>query len=138
MSHYRRPARAALAATLTACLTAGTAMADEMSHGMEHMATDTQPARPIADSIARQEADKEGLRMSLETRELTPGHVTTAWWVIMTNPSACSATPCPADDVIGRAAEVGTQIAFADGAVNAPDGTASFAAYLPAGVVPHG
>ncbi|MFK7882256.1 hypothetical protein [Roseobacter sp.] len=138
MLPYQTSARVALAATFSICLTIGTATAGEMSHGMEHMATETQPAQPIADTIAKLEANSRGVRMSVYTRELVPGHVTTAWWVIMTIPEACYATPCPAEDVIGRADEVGTQIVYADGAINAADGTASFAAYLPAGAVPNG
>jgi hypothetical protein len=102
------------------------------------MATDTAPARHIDGTRAHLETDAQGARMSLHTRELEPGHVTTAWWVIMTKPEACSATPCTPADVIGRAAEVGTQIVYADGAVTAPDGTASFAAFLPAGAVTDG
>jgi len=105
---------------------------------MEHMATDTSPARAIADTVAELYADDTGVRMAVRTRDLVPGHVTTAWWVIMTNPAACSQSPCSAEDVIDRADKVGTQIVYADGAVNAPDGTASFAAYLPAGAVQGG
>lgn len=37
--------------------------------------------------------------------------------------------------MIGRAQEVGTQIVYADGAVNGPDGDAIFVAYLPRGAV---
>ena len=138
MSRHHTSARVALAATLSACLCTAAAWAEETAHKMEHMATETQPARTISGTIARLYADQSGVRMQIETRELTPGHVTTAWWVVMTNAAACHQTPCPAQDVIGRAAEVGTQIVYADGAVNAPDGSARFSAYLPAGAVPDG
>ena len=138
MSFHQTSARVALAVTLSACLTVDPVKADGMTHQMEHMATDTQPARPIPDTLAQLSTDKDGVRMTVQTRDLIPGHVTTAWWVIMTNAAACQRTPCPAEDVIGRADEVGTQIVYADGAVNGPDGTARFAAYLPAGPVPEG
>ncbi|MCV3273593.1 hypothetical protein [Roseobacter sinensis] len=138
MSRDPSAIRGALAVPLVACLAFGTAHAEGMTHAMERMATDATPARAIANTTAELHADAKGVRMTIQTRELTPGHVTTAWWVIMTNPADCGQTPCRAEDVIGRADEVGTQIVFADGAVNAPDGTARFAAYLPAGTVASG
>ncbi|WP_434053923.1 MAG: hypothetical protein RDA78_03200 [Roseibium sp.] len=120
-----------------AVLATGTHAADGamVARTVEHMATAEQPAKPIKGSEARLSRTASGATMTLRTAELVPGHVTTAWWVIMTRPENCSATPCTAEDVIGRAAEVGTQIVYADGAVNAPDGHAEFAAYLPAGSV---
>ncbi len=138
MSMKHLPARLALAALISACLVPGTGLATELTRLVEHMAGENNPAKPIADTVARLETSEAGLRMSMHTRELAPGHVTTAWWVIMTNPAACSATPCTAEDVIGRAAEVGTQIVYADGAINSADGRASFAAYLPAGPIKTG
>ncbi|WP_420335391.1 hypothetical protein [Roseibium sp.] len=105
---------------------------------VEHMATSEQPAKPIKGSRARLSRTANGATMTLRTSELVPGHVTTAWWVIMTRPENCSAKPCTAEDVIGRVAEVGTQIVYADGVINAPDGSADFAAYLPAGSVSGG
>ena len=109
-----------------------------ISSPVEHMATAEKPAVHISGAEARLLRSDEGATMTLRTSELTPGHVTTAWWVIMTRPENCSATPCSAEDVIGRANEVGTQIVYADGVVNAPDGTAAFAAYLPAGDITNG
>ena len=138
MSARSNSARVALAAPIAACLLGSTALAGEMSHPVEHMATETAPARSIAGSNATLRTDEDGALMTLHTSELAPGHVTTAWWVIMTNPTACSATPCTAEDVIGRADDVGTQIVYADGVVNSEHGTASFTAYLPTGKVADG
>lgn len=105
---------------------------------VEHMATDTTPARTIKHARASLSTSASGATMVLHTAELAASHVTTAWWVIMTRPQNCSATPCTPEDVIERAAEVGTQIVYADGVVNNPDGTASFAAHLPAGAIQNG
>lgn len=138
MSTHMTPARLALAATLSACLLGTSAMANEITHPVEHMATETTPARQISGTQATLRTDSKGATMILETRELTPGHVTTAWWVIMNNAPKCSATPCTPEDVIARADLVGTQIVYADGAVNSPEGTALFTAYLPAGTVENG
>lgn len=138
MHTHLTSARSVLAATVTACLVGTTTNAGEMTHPVEHMASDTDPARDITGSRAMLRTDTQGALMQLETAELVPAHVTTAWWVIMNNPGACSATPCTPEDVIGRAEEVGTQIVYADGAVNADDGRAGFVAYLPAGEVENG
>ncbi len=138
MFTHSYPARFALAAMLAAGSMTGQTSAAEMSRGVEHMATEAQQARPIEGALATLDITEKGVWMSMHTAELTPGHVTTAWWVIMTNAQACSQTPCTAEDVIGRAADVGTQIVYADGVVNAPDGSASFASYLPAGQVERG
>ncbi|WP_299475963.1 hypothetical protein [uncultured Roseibium sp.] len=129
-----------LAGTCASCFgTASLASDDAMiSAPVEHMATEDKPAKHIDGSEARLSRTDHGAAMTLKTSELVPGNVTTAWWVIMTRPENCSATPCTAEDVIGRAAEVGTQIVYADGTVNGPDGTANFAAYLSAGDVPGG
>ena len=126
----------ALSIGLTALATAGD-RAPMLQH-VETMASDTAPARKIEGSAAWLMTGPEGAAMMLRTAQLEPGHVTTAWWVVMTAPENCSATPCTAEDVIGRAGEVGTQIVYADGVVNGPDGTARFAAMLPAGAVAKG
>ena len=138
MHMHLTSARNPLAGMAAACLLSAFASAGEMTHTVEHMARDTAPARAIAGTQATLRTDANGALMRMETAELAPGHVTTAWWVIMTNPAACSATPCPPDDVIGRAEEVGTQIVYADGAVNTDEGHAAFSAYLPAGKVDGG
>lgn len=138
MFAFTSPVRVRLAAPLALCLSSLPAAANERVHPVEFMATEAAPARTIPGTEARLRTDSSGATMTLRTKGLAPGHVTTAWWVIMTNAAACSATPCPPEDVIGRAAEVGTQIVYADGVVNAADGTAKFAAYLPAGKVPTG
>lgn len=129
-----------LVGTSAACLESPSLAADGAiaSRPVEHMATAETPAVHILGAEARLLRSAEGTTMTLRTSELTPGHVTTAWWVIMTQPENCSASPCTAEDVIGRADEVGTQIVYADGVVNQPDGTAAFAAFLPAGDVKNG
>ncbi|MEL7526253.1 MAG: hypothetical protein AAFN16_10810 [Pseudomonadota bacterium] len=141
MLTFSRLVRQAFLATagLTVIATATHATEGTMvSRTVEHMATAEQPAKPIKGSQARLSRTAGGATMTLRTSDLVPGNVTTAWWVIMTRPENCSAAPCTAEDVIGRAAEVGTQIVYADGVVNAPDGSADFAAYLPAGSVSGG
>ncbi len=125
---------------IATCL-ASTGVAGETSMArqhVEHMATPEKPARMIAGSDATLLRHAAGVTMTMATSELMPGHVTTAWWVIMMRPENCSQTPCTPDDVIGRAEEVGTQIVYADGVVNGPGGRARFAAFLPVDAVDGG
>ncbi len=119
-------------------VTAGQSATKTMTSHVEHMATGDQPARTISGSAAQIMSSPAGVTMTMETSELTPGHVTTAWWVLITRPGNCSATPCTAEDVIGRAAYVGTQIVYADGVVNGPEGQARFSAHLARGLVENG
>ncbi|MEL7000251.1 MAG: hypothetical protein AAFP68_18500 [Pseudomonadota bacterium] len=105
---------------------------------VEHMATETTPAREIAGAKAMLTTTEAGASMTLSTSGLEPGHVTTAWWVVINKPMLCEAIPCSAEDVIGRADIVETQIVYADGVVNDANGNARFAAYLPQGQVENG
>ncbi|MEL7001052.1 MAG: hypothetical protein AAFP68_22635, partial [Pseudomonadota bacterium] len=105
---------------------------------VEHMASDIAPAREIPGTAAMLRTFETGATMTLSTAELIPGHVTTAWWVIINKPMLCEAKPCSAQDVIGRSKIVETQIVYADGVINDSNGKAQFAAYLPQGPVKNG
>ncbi len=111
---------------------------NKMSQHVEHMASETTSARTIEGAIAHLMTSPDGATMTMDTAELVPGNVTTAWWVVITKPMLCEAKPCSPEDVIGRADIVGTQIVYADGAVNDPEGRARFAAHLPRGHVANG
>ncbi len=130
---------ALVGATFIGSTMAVAALADTpMIREVAHMATDTAPKRVINNAEARLSTDADGATMTMKTAELTPGHVTTAWWVIVTRPELCETSPCEAEDIIGRAERVGTQIIYADGAVNSPEGKARFAGFLPSGSVEAG
>lgn len=105
---------------------------------VEHMAGESQPARPIDGAEAMLKTAGWGAVMTMQTAELPPGHVVTAWWVVITKPEACAETPCSPGDVIGEAEKVGTQITYADGVVVGADGKAGFRSILPAGPVTQG
>ncbi|MGC3939629.1 hypothetical protein ACOTTU_17635 [Roseobacter sp. EG26] len=138
------PARGFLAATGLLCLLApplhgnGFPPTATRTAYVEHMASETAEARPIKEAMATLVTNKRGAVMRLRTSELEPGHVTTAWWVIINAPWACTSSPCSAEDVIGRAEQVRTQIVYADGTVNKSDGTAEFSANLQSGRIPQG
>ena len=105
---------------------------------IEQMGSETHPARAIRGAEARLTTAGWGAAMKMQTAELPPGHVVTAWWVVITKPEACSETPCSPGDVIGNADKVGTQITYADGVIVGADGEAAFRSMLPAGPVEKG
>lgn len=141
---YRNARRECLKAlvytTVLDCAATNSVAGDQRTlvNHVEHMASETTPARTIQSSVAQLMTSPAGATITLSTSELTPGNVTTAWWVILTKPMLCEAKPCSPKDVIGRADIVGTQFVYADGAVNSDDGKADFAAYLPRGAVKNG
>jgi len=128
----------ALAGMTADAITATSGPGPGMTSHVEHMATDTKPARPIDGATARLMTTPNGATMTISTSDLTPGNVTTAWWLVITKPMLCEAKPCSPGDVIGRADIVGTQIVYADGVVNSVDGSDRFSAFLPKGVVQNG
>ena len=46
--------------------------------------------------------DDNGASMSVRTSLLVPGHVYTAWWVIVNKPEACAGKPCTPSDVLSN------------------------------------
>jgi hypothetical protein len=79
-----------------------------------------------------------GATMNFRTAALEEGHVYTAWWLIVNNPENCAASPCTADDILGNANGVESEVTFADGLLVSPEGRMEFAASLAAGDVPEG
>lgn len=125
--------------TITGNTLASDSMAvNSFTRDVEHMASDTTAAKSIAGTTATLMTTAKGATMTMSTAELPPGHVTTAWWVLITKPEACESQPCSAKDVIGGADKVGTQIVYADGVINSDKGKASFASYLSKGEVEGG
>lgn len=76
-----------------------------------------------------------GLSMEIQSNGLPPGHVVTAWWVVLQNPSECDPRPCTPKDGIGRWNKVNNVLTHAGGGVVATDGTLKLSSYLPAGQV---
>lgn len=73
----------------------------------------------------------DGLFMSFDTGDLTPGNVYTAWWVFINNPEACETIPCTPKDVLGNSDAVVSDLGYADGLIAGADGTGTFAAFQP-------
>jgi hypothetical protein len=76
-----------------------------------------------------------GATMTFRTYLLEDGHVYTAWWVIVNNPEACSAIPCPTSEILGTSDLVQTEVTQADGILVSEEGVMEFAGFLAAGDV---
>jgi hypothetical protein len=74
-----------------------------------------------------------GVSYEITTTGLVAGHAYTVWFVVINDPAACSDTPCaPPQFLADPAADA--QVAWGlDGQVAAEDGSATFAAEVPAG-----
>lgn len=76
-----------------------------------------------------------GATMTFRTDLLEDGHVYTAWWVIVNNPEACSATPCPTSEILGTSDLLQTEVTQADGILVSEEGAMEFAGFLAVGDV---
>lgn len=68
----------------------------------------------------------DGVSFRLTTTELRFGHAYTAWFVVLNNPAACSATPCNAADILLNTA-TDAQVTYGAGHISGAGGKASFA-----------
>jgi hypothetical protein len=85
----------------------------------------------IDGATARLQRLEDGLATRTDTRELTPGHVVTLWWVVFNNPGECATSPCGLDDLFDE--DVEAACLAADGAVVTGTGAASFSDRLGVG-----
>lgn len=102
----------------------------------------THPARgdmQVVDGAkAHLAATESGITFNYFARELTPGNVYTAWFVVINDPTACSESPCTSQDVLERYDQVAANVAHADGTVADEQGIGSFFAHFAPGPVPGG
>jgi hypothetical protein len=78
-----------------------------------------------------------GISYQLHATNLTPGHAYTLWQVVVNNPSACSAHPCSAADILRNAA-TGGQVSYGAGHIVGASGRATFAGAQSVGPIPEG
>jgi hypothetical protein len=81
---------------------------------------------------------EDDVTVIFRTSDLEPGHVYTAWWVVINNPENCADSPCTAADILGNPNSVNSEVAWADGILVTEKGNMMFAAYLAVGEVPGG
>lgn len=76
---------------------------------------------------------REGVFVSISTRELIPGNAYTLWLVVINKPEACEHSPCRPPDLLAGSARTKSDIGYAGGLVANADGTGHFTAYQPLG-----
>lgn len=94
--------------------------------------------REIEGAAAELFTTQDGFTVNLSTSQLEPGHVYTAWLVMINNPEACSTSPCEAPDILGNSEAIQSEITYGDGIIVGEDGIGNFAAHLNTGEVPGG
>lgn len=87
----------------------------------------------VADASATVVRNANGLSFRLTTNSLTPGNAYTLWLVVITNPEACTSTPCTAADIFNPATL--SQVAFAAGHVAGDAGRGTFAGSVKEGTL---
>jgi len=79
----------------------------------------------------------DGVSFRIQTNNLRPGHAYTVWFVVINNPSACTASPCSGPDIVLNAA-TNSQVTYATGHVVGESGQGTFAGSFRAGELPDG
>jgi hypothetical protein len=87
----------------------------------------------VADAWASLTRRADGVSFQLHSNALTPGNAYTLWFVVVDNPAACSALPCPPPEVTGNA-ETDSQVTWAGGLL-AGDTSGTFAGEVPTGPI---
>ena len=75
-----------------------------------------------------------GLSFRFQTNSLNPGHAYTIWFVVINNPSACSAHPCSGPDIILNPA-TDSQVTYGAGNIAGGSGRSTFAGSFRAGPI---
>lgn len=92
----------------------------------------------VENAVARLVATDAGVFVSLDTTDLTPGHVHTLWFVAIANPADCATVPCTGKDVLLNTDVVHADAGFAGGVIADEDGVARFAHFQPYGALVNG
>lgn len=94
--------------------------------------------KPVLGASARLVVSSTGASLYLFAVDLVPGHVYTAWWVVINKPGACASIPCGGPDVLQRTNVVDADVGYATGAIADRNGSAFFEARLATGNLPGG
>lgn len=137
MPWHRRVARRSMVVAVTLGLGSICAEAAQMQH-VDVMTHSSQgEVKRVTEGGARLVRSTDGIFVNLEAEQLKPNHVYTMWVVAINAPQNCSADPCPGSDVMQNAEHVEADLGYGDGAIAGDDGRARFAAFQPAGAMPH-
>ena len=95
------------------------------------------PQRIIEPATASLEISSKQVVAELSTRELSPGHAYTLWFVVVNTPAACASRPCTAADILKNTDTVQADARWAAGAIADESGTLDLKARIETGTWPH-
>lgn len=135
-SSHTKPVFLMIASVLGGLLTSASAeMNDNVSSSAVYRFTDNSE---VEGGFSRSIRFDDAVAMEMQTVGLEPNAPHTVWWVVFNKPEKCSDS-CNADDLLAADGtpnlneEAEIAMLFADGAMSASDGEASFSAVLPVG-----
>jgi len=88
----------------------------------------------VVGASARLISGPRGVFVNLATNGLKPGNVYTLLMAVMNNPGQCPVLPCTPKDVLKRSDIVGSDVAYAGGAIATDAGKVVFAHFQPIGL----
>ena len=115
---------------------AGSTFADTRTLPMSWTPPSGQTPGPIDGTTAILVTSQDGASMHLTSKDLTPGHAVTIWFVALQNPQLCVNNPCTPVEAMGMP-EMETVAVNGGGTVVPADGRIEVSAYLPTGPVPN-
>lgn len=120
---------------ISVALAASAAAAETRTLPLSWTPPSGQTPGPIEGTTALLVTRPEGAAMHLSSKDLTPGHAVTIWFVALQNPELCVKNPCTPKEAMGMP-EMETVAVNGGGTVVGSDGIVEVSAYLPAGEVP--
>ena len=122
---------------LPACLIAwaGSVAADTRMLPLSWTPPSGETPGPIDGTQALLVTSADGASMHLTSKDLTPGHAITIWFVALQNPHLCKKNPCTPKEAMGMPA-METVAVNGGGTVVPADGRVEVSAHLPVGEVP--
>jgi hypothetical protein len=129
----------ALLAVLIVLAVVGVSLSQATSVQMTSADVFTHPSqgdvRQVEGAQASLFTTTEGATMHFRTNGLEAGHIYTAWWIVVNNPDACSASPCTGKDILGNSDLVQADVTQADSILVGEAGEMEFAGFLAAGSI---
>ena len=129
------PSSMALVLLLGVCVVSGASARTDhqtspmMWHPQTGLAGAVAP-KATADLVRR----ADGVSYSISTEGLHAGHAYTIWFVVINNPTACSASPCSGPDILLNPA-TDSQVSYGTGHISGGSGKAGFAGSARAGAI---
>lgn len=137
MPWHRRLARRSMVAVVSLGLGSICAEAAQLQHVDVMTHASQGDVKRVSEGGARMVRSADGIFVNVEAEQLKPNHAYTMWVVAINAPQNCGNDPCSSADVLQRSDYVESDLGYGDGAIAGKDGKARFAAFQPAGAMPH-